>query len=164
MTRINSDFFAPTVVPVQLAKPKGKILGPVFKGSAMRNRSRRGQGIVEAVTAAIVIVPIALCLFDFLVVIIGNSMNDTTCKNAARAAANQPDGASAGLAAEKAVLAVHSPLLNSITLLPLDYVTNVSVTAHTRVSIHLPVPFPGYSDLIFDAEDTEPIVGATPNP
>jgi hypothetical protein len=129
----------------------------------MRSRSRRGQGLAEAITAAIVLVPIALCLFDFLVVIIGNSMNDTACKNATRAAANQPDLGTAQAAAEKSLLSLHSPLINSISLLDVTYNDKVSVMCHTRISIHLPVPFPGYADLIFDAEDVEPIVGSTPN-
>src|SRR5690242_1074796 len=123
----------------------------------MRTRSRRGQGIVEAVVAAIIIVPIALALFDFLVIVIGNSMNDTACKNAARAAASQSDGGTALDAAKQSITTVHSPLLNDIKLLTLDYQDKVSVTCRTRASIHLPVPFPGYSDLIFDAEDVEPI-------
>lgn len=130
----------------------------------MRKREGRGQSIIEAVTAAIVIVPIALCLFDLLVVIIGKSMNDTACKNAARAAANQPDGNSATQAALVSLTAVHSPLLNNIKLQNLEYNANVSVTCMTRASVHLPVPFPGYSDLIVDTQDVEPIVGATPPP
>jgi hypothetical protein len=130
----------------------------------MQKRTRRGQSIIEAVTAAIVIVPVALCLFDFLVVIIANSMNDAACKNAARAAANQPDGGSATSAALVSLTSVHSPLLNKISLKNLVYNANVSVTVFTEASVHLPVPFPGYSDLVFEASDTEPIVGAAPPP
>jgi hypothetical protein len=128
----------------------------------MRRRTQQGQSTVEAVTAAIVIVPIALCLFDLLVVIIGNSMNDTACKNACRAAANQPDVGSGFNAANMSLTAVHSPLLNNISLLTLTMQNGV-VKAKTQASIHLPVPFPGYSDLVFQAEDVEPQVGATPN-
>ncbi len=148
------------VAPVLPTRAEGLRL----RGRTMRKRSRRGQGIAEAVTAAIIIVPVALCLFDFLVVIIANSMNDTACKNAARAAANQPDLGTATQAAQTSLNSVHSPLLNGITLQNLDYQANVSVTCQTRASVHLPVPFPGYSDLIFDAQDVEPIVGATPPP
>jgi hypothetical protein len=129
----------------------------------MRKRSRRGQGITEAVTAAIIIVPVCLCMFDLIVVIVANSMNDTACKNAARAAANQPDPNSATNAANLSLNTVHSPLLNGITLQGLNYQASVSVTCQTRASVHLPVPFPGYSDLIFDAQDVEPIVGS-PSP
>jgi len=128
-------------------------------------RTSRGQGITEAVTAALVIIPIALFLFDLLVLVIGNSMNDTACKNAARAAANQPDITTATAAAQKSLRTAHSPLVNGIVILQqLDYLPNVSVSCKTRVSIHLPIPFPGYSDLNFDTQDVEPIVGATPPP
>lgn len=132
--------------------------------SRIRSSSERGQATVEAVVAAIIIVPIALALFDLLVVIIANSMNDTACKNATRAAANQPDGNSAKRAADLALRAVHSPMLNNISLQSIDYNDGSSVACVTRASVHLPVPFPGYSDLIFDAQDVEPIVGAAPPP
>ncbi|MBS2010536.1 MAG: hypothetical protein JST01_26030 [Cyanobacteria bacterium SZAS TMP-1] len=130
----------------------------------MRRRSRRGQGIAEAVTAAIVLVPIALCLFDFLVVVIVNSMNDTACKNAARAAANQPDFDSAKTAAEKSLMSVHSPFLSKIELQEVIYDGPATVAVKTRASMNLPVPFPGYSSLTFDAQDVEPIVGTAPPP
>jgi Flp pilus assembly protein TadG len=128
----------------------------------MRIRSRKGQGITEAVAAAFILIPIALCLFDFLVVIIANSMNDTACKNAARAAANQPTTKTAGDAAALSLQSLHSPLISNIAMPNVTYTPGVAVSVTTRITVHLPVPFPGYSDLTFDASDVEPIVGAPP--
>jgi len=130
----------------------------------MRRRSRRGQGIAEAVTAAIILVPIALCLFDFLVVVIVNSMNDTACKNAARAAANTPNGTDAHTAAVKSLMTVHNPFLASIEVEECTYDGPATVLVKTRAVMNLPVPFPGYQTLTFIAQDVEPIVGTAPPP
>jgi Flp pilus assembly protein TadG len=127
----------------------------------MKMRSKRGQSIVEAVVACLILIPIVLGLFDLFVVIMCNSMHDTACKNAARAAANQPDLGSAQQAAAKSLLALHSPWINSIQIKNLLY-DGTSVTCFTEISLTLPVPIPGYGSVIFEAKDVEPIVGATP--
>jgi len=46
---------------------------------------KNGHSIVEAVTAALILIPITLLILDLLVLVIANSMNDTAAKNAARA-------------------------------------------------------------------------------
>jgi Flp pilus assembly protein TadG len=125
-------------------------------------RSMRGTSMIEAVTAAFVLVPIALCLVDLGMVVVANSMNDTAAKNAARAAANQTDGGSATLAAKGSLQAINSPIVKSIDVETLDYVLNDSVTVQTKMIVHLPVPFPGLSDITFMAQDVEPIVAFTP--
>jgi hypothetical protein len=128
-------------------------------------RSSKGQGIAESVVAAIILVPIVLALFDFLVVMIGNSMNDTACKNCARAAANQPDPNTAYEAAKSALANMHpSPFVRKIELANLQYNPGVSVGAHTQATIVLPIPFPHYEIFVMDAQDVEPIVGSTPPP
>ncbi len=57
----------------------------------MRVRKSRGGSLIETVSAAILLVPIALAILDVIVLVVANSMNDTAVKNAARAAANQED-------------------------------------------------------------------------
>lgn len=124
----------------------------------MRHRSRRGSGLAESVVAAIVLIPIALCLLDLIVLVNANAMNDTAAKNAARAAANQPEG---GLAKEAALSAISSfrasSIVNKIDLTDLLYDGN-SVTCQITMKVHLPVPFPGLNDLTFVASDTEPVL------
>ncbi len=116
--------------------------------------------MVEAVVAAIVLVPLALALLDLTVVVIANSMNDTAAKNAARAAANQPDGNSAMDAATRALKSFKdSGFITSIIINDLKYADVMdAVTVQTKMVVHLPVPFPGISDITFMADDVEPIV------
>jgi hypothetical protein len=123
-------------------------------------RNHRGDAIIEAVTIAIVLIPVALCLLDLIVVVIANNMNDTAAKNAARAAANQGDKPSAQAAAEKALESFHqSSIIESIEIEHFKYPQKKDkVTVQTKMKVRLPIPFPGYNDLTFMAKDVEPIV------
>ena len=123
----------------------------------MRSKRKKtlGQGYVEAITAAFVLIPIALCLLDFIVLVIANQMNDTAAKNAARAAANQGTKQKADQAADKALLTFQkSPFIDSIKIESLVYPdVNESVTVTTKMVVNLPVPFPGYGQMTFLAKD-----------
>ncbi len=123
-------------------------------------RSRNGQGLVEAIAAAFILIPIALFLLDIMVLVTANSMNDTAAKNAARAAANQGDSASALQAAQKSLQSFHSnAIVTSIALDNFNYsASKDGVAVQTRMEVQLPVPFPGYSHMTFLAKDIEPIV------
>jgi hypothetical protein len=118
--------------------------------------------MIEAVVASFILVPIALCLLDLSVVVVANSMNDTAAKNAARAAANQADGGIAFNAANNALSSISgSAIVKSISLLTFDYPLDQSaVTCQTKMIVHLPVPFPGLTDITFMAQDVEPIVAS----
>ncbi|CAN5583761.1 hypothetical protein BH11CYA1_BH11CYA1_24600 [soil metagenome] len=129
-----------------------------------KSRSRRGSGLIEAILAATVLVPIALFLLDLTVMIIANSMNDTAAKNAARAAANQPEGGAAHAAAVKALATFQaSSIVKSLTISEFDYPAQGvgSVSVVTVMEVKLPVPVPGFSGYTFKAGDVEPIVGST---
>lgn len=52
------------------------------------SRPRSGQGIVELVTALVCLVPVGLVLIDLGIVAIGAGINDSACRDAARAAAS----------------------------------------------------------------------------
>ncbi|HEY9784468.1 MAG TPA: hypothetical protein V6D17_03630 [Candidatus Obscuribacterales bacterium] len=125
-------------------------------------RARRGTSFIEALTTAIILIPIALCFLDLIVLVIANTYNDTAAKNAARAAANQPDGKLAFEAAQKALASVKSSALVktfALTIEMFDYPANRSVvTCKTKIVVHLPVPFPGLSEVVFMAKAAEPIV------
>ncbi len=130
----------------------------------MKNRAKRGSGLIEAILAATILVPIALFLLDLTVMIIANSMNDTAAKNAARAAANQPNGTSAHAAAEKALASFQaSSIVKSLALSEFDYPPKGigSVSVVTVMEVKLPVPVPGFAGYTFKAGDVEPIVGST---
>lgn len=130
----------------------------------MKNRAKRGSGLIEAILAATILVPIALFLLDLTVMIIANSMNDTAAKNAARAAANQPNGTAAYKAAEKALASFQaSTIVKSLALSEFDYPAKGvgSVSVVTVMEVKLPVPVPGFAGYTFKAGDVEPIVGST---
>lgn len=124
----------------------------------MRDRRRKGQSFVEAITAAMVLIPIALLLLDLIVIAVANSMNDTASKNAARAAANQPDYPSALDAANKSISSFHASGIITGLNFNMDYTPGDQVAVETKMNVHLPMPFPGYSDLLFVARDVEPVV------
>lgn len=76
------------------------------------HRLHRGQSLVEVVTGLTIIVPIALALIDLSAVLYAISLNDTACRNAARAAATGSPG-EAKLRAESIVLQANSGQFNS---------------------------------------------------
>lgn len=125
------------------------------------HKRRKGSAFVEALGAAIVLIPIALIVLDLLVMVITNSFNDSAAKNAARAAANQKEPAAAINAADKSLKAFKPnaimPELKMVDIFYNDKDGTVKVL--TEMKVNLPVPFPGYQQLTFRAQALEPIVG-----
>ncbi len=127
----------------------------------MNRRKTKGVGLVETIVMAIVLIPVTLFFLDLIVLVLANSINDSACKNAARVAANQRTFNDAITASEKAVAAYSkNSIVRSLKILTMDYDeaghTKVAVT--TEVKVHMPIPFPGYSDFTFLAKDVEPII------
>ena len=129
---------------------------------ARKRRSLKGQAIIEAVCAAMVLVPLAMAMLDFMVIVIANSNNDSCAKTAARAASNQADEATALAAVNKVVDAARKSFIVSgvaFVLQGFNYDSSAGkVTVMTRINVRLPVPFPGISDFTFQAKAIEPIV------
>ncbi len=119
--------------------------------------SGRGQGFIEVVSVALVLIPLALALLDLIVVVIANSMNDTAAKNCARAAANQGDQNSANQAAAKALATFNSSAIVHSINQQCTWTTDTA-TVKTTMVVNLPVPFPGFGQLTFVAQDVEPVV------
>lgn len=122
---------------------------------------KNGHSIVEAVTAALILIPITLLILDLLVLVIANSMNDTAAKNAARAGANHSDSGAAFTAAQTTLNSFHSsPILKTLQIKAFDYpYQGDKVACTTRMIVNLPVPFPGFSTFTFEAKAVEPLVG-----
>ncbi|MBS1952616.1 MAG: hypothetical protein JST89_00375 [Cyanobacteria bacterium SZAS-4] len=132
-----------------------------MRANKIHRRKTKGVGLVESIVMAIVLIPVTLFFLDLIVLVLANSINDSACKNAARVAANQKTIEDAAPAAEKAVAAYSkNSIIRSLKLLTIDYDeanhTNVKVT--TQLKVHMPIPFPGYSDFTFLARDVEPIL------
>lgn len=129
--------------------------------SRSKKRSRKGVGLVESIVMAIVLIPVTLFFLDLIVVVLANWTNDSACKNAARVAANQRIGSDAISASEKAIDAYRkNSIVKELRILTIDYDEkgHTTVAVQTELIVHLPIPFPGYSDIRFLARDVEPIL------
>jgi hypothetical protein len=131
----------------------------VNKNQRMK-RKVRGSGLAEAAVAATFLIPLALGMLDIIFIVLANQINDTACKNAARAAANQTNGNSAKDAALKSLNSFQaSSILPSLQLVSLDIPPGAdSVACKTKIVVILPVPVPGCSQVTFMANAVEPIV------
>jgi hypothetical protein len=129
------------------------------------SRKSRGQALIEAVCTAMILIPIALCLLDIVVLVVANAMNDSCAKTAARSAANQADEVTALSAAKRAVSSLHTSAIIKQVAMPGFFYDSGSgkVTVQTQIEVHLPMPFPGISDLTFQAKDVEAIVNFQPS-
>lgn len=123
-------------------------------------RGQRGSQLVEALGIAIFILMITLALIDLIVMVLANSVNDAAAKNAARAAANQPNYPKALQAAQNSVKGSKSSFfITSLILQKLDYSDKDIVSCTTKMELKLPIPIPGIGGTFaFMAQDTEPIV------
>lgn len=129
---------------------------------SFRNRGQQGSQVAEALAIGIFILILTLALIDFIVVVLANRVNDAAAKNAARAAANQPDYPRALQAATNAINGRErqSGFITALILQKVDYTDKEIVSCTTKVTLKLPVPIPGVGGNIdFMAQATEPIVG-----
>ena len=123
-------------------------------------RRSRGSGLAEAAVAATFLIPLALGMLDIIFIVLANTVNDSACKNAARAAANQTSPQLAQDAALKSLNSFQpSPIIPKLELVSVDIPADYSsVACKTKILIVLPVPVPGYSQVTFLANAVEPIV------
>ncbi len=131
--------------------------------SAYRTKHRKkscGQSMLEITAGLFVLVPLVLFLFDMYVMALSNQLVDNFAKDAARAAANQPDQGAAQTAATKALENFkRSDYVRSMVIENVNYVPNETVTVKVKMEVHLPVPFPVMNnDPVFVAQAIQPIV------
>lgn len=131
-----------------------------------KGRNNKGQVFIEVLCGMFILIPIALFGLDLIVLILGNSANDTLAKNCARAAANAQNAGGAQAAAQQVVSHFpKSPLIDNVSLKSTNYVDKATVTVETEVVVHIPVTLPGtVSQVAFKARATEPIVGVSAAP
>jgi Flp pilus assembly protein TadG len=113
------------------------------------------------IAGALILLAVGLTLVDLTVLVLASSLNDSVAKNAARAAAGQQTQSGATGAAQRAVDAAgKSPIVASLELKSLDYDVGGDglVKAQVRMGVRLPVPFPGWEVITFDAQAVEPLV------
>ena len=125
----------------------------------MRRRPTRGGSLIEAVVAAIFLIPIVLGMLDLVVMVMSSMDNDELAKNAARAAASQPDQNTSYQAALNVVNRFKTS--NTITSVNMDdfkYTQNDSILVATKMKVCLPVEVAGWGHLTFVAQSVQPIV------
>lgn len=131
-------------------------------------RNPKGQVFIEVLCGMFVLIPIALAALDLMVLVLGNSANDSLAKNCARAAANEQSEANAKTAAEQVISHFpSSPLIEKVILdeSKLTYDSKENVTTETVITVRMPVAFPGMEPKIdFRARATEPVVGVSASP
>lgn len=133
----------------------------IMRNLKMPDDRPSGQSMVELAAGLLILVPLALFLFDLYVLSLSNQMVDKIAKDCARAAANQPDQASANAAADTAMQSfTKSPYITDMTVEhPVTYNPNDTVSVTLHMSVHLPVPFPVIdNNPQFVARAVEPIV------
>lgn len=125
-----------------------------------QTRNHKGQALIEMAVASIFAVPVVLGLLDATTMVICNSVNDAVAKNAARAAANQPDQTNAQQAALNVVGNVKkSSIITNVSLNPINYSPkHDAVTVQTKMEVALPVQIVGMQHLTFVAQSVQPIV------
>ncbi len=128
----------------------------------VNGRSRKGQGLVEVLTGAILfLVPISLGALDLTTVVLVNSANDHLVKNCARAAADQEDQGKA----QKAVQDCISKFPKSSVIVDvnlegsIDYKDDEQVAVKTVMTVKLPVG----GSIKFHAQAVEPLVAKPSN-
>lgn len=124
-----------------------------------RTRSRKGTSFIEMMVGGIFIIPIALFAVDMSAIVMSNSINDHLAKDAARAAANQEQVATAKEAANKAVKGLNkSSIIPSVEMTSFDYKNEVTV--QTKMVVKFPAPLPGWESTTLVAKAVEPVVAA----
>lgn len=133
-----------------------------------KGRNQKGQVFVEVLCGMFILIPIALFALDLIVLVLGNSANDSLAKNCARAAANAQTASSAKAAAQQVVSHFpKSPLIEKVELdtSKLTYNSKSNVTAETVITVRIPITLPGTKTKVaFRARATEPVVGVSAAP
>src|SRR5258708_574552 len=98
-------------------------------------QSQNGSGLIEVITSSIFVVAMAIFGLDIWIMVMGLQLNDTACRNAARAAAQVGDSSSALTAATAAIAAVNSQHPNSMGAPLLDSLNYIDYSSPNRPGI-----------------------------
>lgn len=127
----------------------------------MPARTHNGQSLIEVVTGCMVMVPIAMLVFDVVCVLGLSKTNADLALAAARMAANQPDEYAATLTVRQTISSFNRPAnVTDVSLSDFNYDSVLKrVSVATAMEIRLPVPMPGCSSTTLTASSMQPIVG-----
>jgi len=130
-----------------------------------KRRGRKGVSLIEAMIGLIVIIPIGLAAIDMYTFMVVAQQNEELSETAARVAATKGSQQGAEAAISEIIDRVQiSSVIKSVNADQIKYdPVAQKVTVTTSMLVHMPVPFPNYTDLNCQATSMEPIV-ATPAP
>lgn len=128
--------------------------------SFKRNRrTNRGTSIMEILAGACFLIPIGLVAVDLVSLAMAETVNEHIARDAARAAANQLDDASAKQAAQKAVkLYKTNVLIADVKVEKCEY-NDSAVLLQTSIQARVPAPIFGFSGKKLMAQSFQPTVG-----
>ena len=126
----------------------------------MKGRKKRGGSLIEVAVAAIFLIPIVLGILDAITMVMANMDNDALAKNAARAAANQPDKTNAYSAAQRVITDFKlSQTVTNVTISDFNYTdSHDEVLVATTMTVALPVQIASFQNVTFTAQSIQPIV------
>jgi hypothetical protein len=124
-------------------------------------RKSRGEALISVGAGALLLISLAFFGLDLISLVLVNSANDRLARNAARAAANQQDQASASQAAAQVVQDFQtSMIVPMVQLATFNYTADQQVTVITSMNVKIPCGLPWVPNYVtFQAKDTEAIVG-----
>lgn len=97
-------------------------------------RSRqKGQGIAELVSALICIIPVVLIVIDCGMLAVAAGLNDSVCREAARAAASGPPGEST-VAENRSVGVGKEPVERALSVIRRIYITNLPMKIRETIT------------------------------
>ena len=93
-----------------------------------------GQGLVEVVTTLALLTPVVLILIDCVFIGIGCAINDSVCRDAARAAASGPPGFS-GISTNRTVAPGESPYRRAMAVTKKVYDTRLPMKVKETLTV-----------------------------
>ena len=100
----------------------------------VRRRRQRGQSLIELGAAMIVVVPVLLLLIDLAIIAIAAGLNDTVCRDSARAAASGPP-ASAPVVYNQEVGSSTTPYKRALAVIKSIYATNIPAKVRDTIRV-----------------------------
>ena len=120
-------------------------------------RNNSGSELVQSVLAGVVLIPLTLFFIDAIFVVLASTCNSDVAKLSARAASNEQTIDLARSAAEDCIKQQNSNL-GKIRLVEFER-TNELVKVLTKITIHVPAPFPFFDQVILSSGYVvEPVV------
>ncbi len=106
----------------------------LHKHARLRRNRQSGQSLSELAAALIVMTPVLLAAIDGGTILIGAAINDSTCRDAARAAASGPPGDQA--TGTRAVMSDKAPYKRAVAVIKNVYHTDLPMRIRDALEVN----------------------------